>query len=76
MGIVSGCDFAMTCPLHSRPMPGPNPMEPRVTAFDVLFSTDYGLMSVFVILFMLAMAVFFIRFFLKNMEREEKETRR
>ncbi len=51
-------------------------MEPRVTAFDVLFSTDYGLMSVFVILFMLGMAVFFIRFFLKNMEREEKETRR
>lgn len=47
-----------------------------MTAFDVLFSTDYGLMSVFVILFMLGMAVFFIRFFLKNMEREEKETRR
>lgn len=47
-----------------------------MTAFDVLFSTDYGLMSVFVILFMLGMAVFFIRFFLKNMEREEKESRR
>jgi hypothetical protein len=47
-----------------------------VTAFDVLFSTDFGLMSVFVILFMLGMAVFFIRFFLKNMERDEKQSGR
>lgn len=47
-------------------------MESRVSAFDVLFSTDFGLMSFGVILFMLGMAVFFIRFFLKNMERDEK----
>ncbi|GAA4404145.1 hypothetical protein GCM10023089_09410 [Quisquiliibacterium transsilvanicum] len=47
-------------------------MEYRVSAFDVLFSTDFGLMSVFVILFMLGMAVFFIRFFIRNMERDER----
>ena len=29
-----------------------------------LFATDYGLMSVFVIVFILVMAVFFIRLFL------------
>lgn len=51
-------------------------MEPPVTAFDVLFSTDFGLMSVFVILFMLGMAAFFIRFFLKNIEREERKSGR
>ncbi|MBB5270208.1 DUF3149 domain-containing protein [Quisquiliibacterium transsilvanicum] len=43
-----------------------------MSAFDVLFSTDFGLMSVFVILFMLGMAVFFIRFFIRNMERDER----
>ena len=48
-------------------------MEFRVNAFDVLFSTDYGLMSIGVILFMLGMAVFFIRFFIKNMERDERK---
>nr|WP_246434606.1 DUF3149 domain-containing protein [Quisquiliibacterium transsilvanicum] len=37
-----------------------------------MFSTDFGLMSVFVILFMLGMAVFFIRFFIRNMERDER----
>ena len=47
-----------------------NPRETTVTAFDVLFSTDYGLLSLGVILFTLGMAVFFIRFFLKNMERD------
>lgn len=41
-----------------------------MTAFDVLFSTDYGLLSLGVIVFMLGMAVFFIRFFMKNMERD------
>lgn len=44
-----------------------------MSAFDVLFSTDYGLMSLFVILFMLGMAVFFIRFFIRNMERDEQK---
>lgn len=47
-----------------------------MTAFDVLFSTDYGLLSLGVILFTLGMAVFFIRFFLKNMERDAKSSSR
>ncbi len=36
-----------------------------------LFSTDYGLMSVAVIAFMLGMAVWFRRFFLRKMREDE-----
>lgn len=42
-----------------------------MTALDVLFSTDYGLMSVAVLLFIIGMAVFFIRYFAKMMARDE-----
>ncbi|HOA94066.1 MAG TPA: DUF3149 domain-containing protein [Quisquiliibacterium sp.] len=41
-----------------------------MSALDVLFSTDYGLMSVAVIVFMLGMGVFFTRFFLRKMEED------
>jgi len=34
-----------------------------------LFSTDYGLLSLVVILFMLVMAVWFIRFFMGKMDQ-------
>ncbi|WMW82093.1 DUF3149 domain-containing protein [Undibacterium cyanobacteriorum] len=37
-----------------------------------LLSTDYGLMSLAVILFVIGMAVFFIRYFLRNLEEEAK----
>ena len=37
----------------------------------VLFSTDYGLMSVAVIVFMLGMAVWFRRFFVRKMREDE-----
>ena len=40
-------------------------------AWTDFFSTDYGLMSAAVIVFMLGMAVFFVRFFLKNMHEDE-----
>lgn len=36
-----------------------------------LFSTDYGLMSVAVIAFMLGMAVWFRMFFVRHMREEE-----
>ena len=39
-------------------------------AWTDFFSTDYGLMSAAVIVFMLGMAVFFVRFFLKNMNED------
>ena len=42
-----------------------------MTALDVLFSTDYGLMSVAVLLFIIGMAVFFIRYFVRMMARDE-----
>ncbi len=35
-----------------------------------LFSTDYGLMSIGVILFIIGMAIFFILYFLKNLKAE------
>lgn len=35
-----------------------------------LFSTDYGLMSIGVILFVIGIAIFFIRYFLKNLDEE------
>jgi len=46
------------------------PWEMVMSALDVLFSTDYGLMSVAVIVFMLGMGVFFTRFFLRKMEED------
>jgi TRAP-type C4-dicarboxylate transport system permease small subunit len=40
-------------------------------AWTDFFSTDYGLMSAAVIVFMLGMAVFFVRFFVRNMNEDE-----
>ncbi len=37
-----------------------------------LFSTDYGLMSIGGIFFMLGMGVFFLRFFSRKMEEDAK----
>jgi hypothetical protein len=37
-----------------------------------LFSTDYGLMSISGIVFMLGMGVFFLRFFARKMEEDGK----
>ena len=39
-----------------------------------LFTTDYGLMSVAVIVFILAMAVYFLRVFLGLMDETGKST--
>jgi hypothetical protein len=36
-----------------------------------LFSTDYGLMSLAVILFVLLMAAFFVRMFVRKMNNKE-----
>jgi hypothetical protein len=41
-------------------------------ALHDLFSTDYGLMSVGGIVFMLGMGVFFVRFFNRKMEEDAK----
>ncbi|GGX02674.1 DUF3149 domain-containing protein [Undibacterium macrobrachii] len=42
--------------------------------WNTLFSTDYGLMSIGVILFIIGMAIFFILYFLKNLKDEEAST--
>lgn len=42
--------------------------------WSTLFSTDYGLMSIGVILFIIGMAIFFILYFLKNLKDEETGT--
>ena len=48
-------------------------------ALNDLFTSDVGLMSVGVIVFMLGMGVFFVRYFLRHMkedaERAEREQR-
>jgi hypothetical protein len=40
-------------------------------AFVDLFTTDYGLMSIGGIAFMLGMGVFFLRYFFKHMREDE-----
>jgi putative copper export protein len=44
-------------------------------AFRDFFSTDYGLMSAGVIVFMLGMGVFYVRYFLKHMHEDEARAR-
>lgn len=51
------------------------PMEFKMKAIVDLFSTDYGLFSIGVILFMLVMAVWFYRFFMGKIEESEKNRR-
>ncbi len=41
-----------------------------------LFSTDYGLFSITVIVFVIAMGYWFYRFFVKKMEESEREVGR
>jgi uncharacterized membrane-anchored protein len=38
-----------------------------------LFSTDYGLMSIAVVMFIIGMGIFFIRYFLSHMREEEQQ---
>lgn len=45
-----------------------------VKALTDLFSTDYGLMSVAVILFVIIMAIYFLRVFLGLMDETGKNT--
>lgn len=40
-----------------------------------LFSTDYGLFSIFVILFTIAMGAWFYRFFARKMDESERAQR-
>jgi uncharacterized membrane-anchored protein len=40
-----------------------------------LFSTDYGLMSIAVVMFIIGMGIFFIRYFLSHMREEEQQKR-
>ena len=41
-------------------------------AWELLFSSDIGLLSVFTIAFVLGMAVFFGRYYAKKMEEDAK----
>lgn len=40
-------------------------------AWNLLFTSDIGLMSLFVIVFVLGMSVFFAKFFTKKMHEDE-----
>lgn len=44
-------------------------------AWQLLFSTDYGLLSVFVIVFLLGMSVWFSLFFRKKMREDAEKNR-
>lgn len=45
-------------------------------AWDLLFSTDYGLMSLFVIVFVIGMSFWFARFFSRKIREDEAQSRR
>jgi hypothetical protein len=45
-------------------------------ALKELFSTDVGLLSIGAIAFMLGMAVFFVRFFVRHIREESQRQRR
>jgi hypothetical protein len=45
-------------------------------AWDLLFTSDYGLFSVFVIVFIIGMAIWFPYFFKKKMREDERQARR
>lgn len=44
-------------------------------AWELLFSSDIGLMSLFVIVFVIVMAVFFGKYFSKKMDEEARGQR-
>lgn len=41
-------------------------------AWSDFFSTDYGLMSAGVLAFVIGMAIFFVRFFIRKMDEDER----
>jgi hypothetical protein len=51
------------------------PLEFEMKALVDLFSTDYGLFSIGVILFTLFMGIWFYRFFMRKMNESEKNDR-
>lgn len=44
-------------------------------AWQLLFGSDIGLLSVFTIVFIVLMAVFFVRFFTKKMDEDARNQR-
>lgn len=42
-------------------------------AWDLLFSTDHGLFSLFVIVFVIGMSVWFARFFSRKMREDQAQ---
>jgi hypothetical protein len=47
-----------------------DPLENTMHALKDLFTSDVGLMSISGIAFMLGMAVFFVRYFLRHMQED------
>jgi uncharacterized ion transporter superfamily protein YfcC len=45
-------------------------------AWDLLFSTDYGLFSLFVILFVVGMSLWFSYFFSKKIREDQAQSRK
>jgi hypothetical protein len=60
----------ITPPQALAPRP-PHDLEFTMHALKDLFSTDYGLMSIGGIVFMLGMGAFFLRYFLRHMHEDE-----
>jgi hypothetical protein len=50
-------------------------LEAQMQALKELFTTDVGLLSIGVIVFMLGMGGFYLRFFLQHMRQDEERQR-
>lgn len=44
-------------------------------AWDLLFKSDIGLLSLFTIVFVIAMAIWFARYFIRKMAEDERNAR-
>jgi hypothetical protein len=53
----------------------PQPPETEMQALKELVTSDVGLLSLGGIVFMLGMAVFFVRYFLRHMHEDEAKLR-
>ena len=62
---------AFSRPLTHSCLPKPEKKKTQMKMLIDLFSTDYGLMSLAVIVIMLLMAAFFLRMFLHKMNNNE-----
>jgi hypothetical protein len=60
---------------HGCALPNTGHKEPAMQALKDLFTTDYGLMSIIGLAFILGMAVYFVHYFISHMHAEEARMR-